>query len=160
MKKISVLVFALFIMSFISCNGVGANKTENVTNEIKVGFVNQMNTEMFKKLVYNYQKNPNDWVFEGNQPCIIDFYADWCRPCKMVAPIMEELATQYKGKITFYKINIDQEKELSQTFNIQSIPALLYIPANGQPQMSVGLSSKEGYIQQIQSLLIKTQASN
>ena len=103
MKKISVLVFALFIMSFISCNGVGANKTENATDEINVGIVNQLNTEMFKKLVYNYQKNPNNWVFEGNQPCIIDFYADWCRPCKMVAPIMEELATQYKGKIKFYK---------------------------------------------------------
>lgn len=160
MKKISVLVFALFIMSFISCNGVGATKTENATSEIKVGVVNQMNTEMFKKLVYNYQKNPNDWVFEGKQPCIIDFYADWCRPCKMVAPIMEELATQYRGKVTFYKINIDQERELSQTFNIQSIPALLYIPADGQPRISVGLSSKEGYIQQIQSLLIKTQASN
>ena len=76
MKKISVLVFALFIMSFISCNGVGANKTENATDEINVGIVNQLNTEMFKKLVYNYQKNPNNWVFEGNQPCIIDFYAD------------------------------------------------------------------------------------
>ena len=73
---------------------------------------------------------------------------------------MEELATQYKGKVTFYKINIDQERELSQTFNIQSIPALLYIPANGKPQMSVGLSNKEGYIQQIQSLLIKAQESN
>ncbi len=160
MKKISFLVFALFIMSLISCNGVGAGKTENATDEIKAGVVNQMNTEMFKKLVYNYQKNPNAWVFEGNQPVIIDFYADWCRPCKMVAPIMEELATQYKGKVTFYRINIDQEKELAQTFNIQSIPALLYIPSNGQPQMSVGLSSKDGYIQQIQSLLIKTQANN
>jgi thioredoxin len=160
MKKISVLVFALFIMSFISCNGVGANRTENANDEIKTGVVNQMNTEMFKKLVYNYQKNPNVWVFEGTQPIIIDFYADWCRPCKMVGPIMEELATQYKGKVTFYKINIDQEKELAQTFNIQSIPALLYIPLKGQPQMSVGLSSKDGYIQQIQSLLIQPQASN
>ena len=73
---------------------------------------------------------------------------------------MEELAAQYKGKVTFYKINIDQEKELSQNFNIQSIPALLYIPVNGQPQLSVGLSSKESYIQQIQTLLIQTQLNN
>ena len=73
--------------------------------------------------------------------------------------MLTELATQYKGKIKFYKINIDQERELAQTFNIQSIPALLYIPVNGQPQMSVGLSSKDGYIQQIQSLLINTQAN-
>ena len=160
MKKISSIVFALFIMSFISCNGVDANKSENATSEVKVGVVNQMNTEMFKKLVYNYSKNPKTWVFEGNQPIIIDFYADWCRPCKMVSPIMEELATQYKGKVTFYRINIDEEKELAQTFNIQSIPALLYIPVKGQPQMSVGLSSKDGYIQQIQSLLVQPQASN
>ena len=160
MKKLSILVSSLFIMVFTSCNSVDGNKTETTTNEIKAGVVNQINTEMFKELVYNYQKNPKEWVFEGNQPVIIDFYADWCRPCKMVAPIMEELATQYKGKVTFYKMNIDQEKELAQTFNIQSIPALLYIPMKGQPQMSVGLSSKDGYVQQIQSLLIQTQASN
>lgn len=160
MKKISILVFALFIIVFISCNNVGGNKTESTTTEIKVGVVNQLNTEMFKKLVYNYQKNPNDWVYEGNLPCIIDFYADWCRPCKMVAPIMEELATQFKGKVVFYKVNTDQERELAQTFNIRSIPALLYIPTNGKPQMSVGLSGKEDYIQQIKSLLLKTQAIN
>jgi len=160
MKKLSILVSSLFIMVFTSCNSVDGNKTETTTNEIKAGVVNQINTELFKKLVYDYQKNPNTWVFEGNQPVIIDFYADWCRPCKMVAPIMEELATQYKGKVTFYKMNIDQEKELAQTFNIQSIPALLYIPVKGQPQMSVGLLSKDSYIQQIQSQLLQTQASN
>jgi thioredoxin len=160
MKKLSILVSALFILVFTSCNSVDGNKTVTSSNEIKAGVVNQINTELFKKLVYDYQKNPNTWVFEGNQPVIIDFYADWCRPCKMVAPIMEELATQYKGKVTFYKMNIDQEKELAQTFNIQSIPALLYIPMKGQPQMAVGLSSKDNYIQQIQSLLIQPQASN
>ena len=160
MKKLSIFVFVLFIMVFTSCNSVDGNKAETNSSEIKVGVVNQINTELFKTLIYNYQKNPKDWVFEGTQPCIIDFYADWCRPCKMVAPIMEELATQYKGTVTFYKINIDQEKELAQTFNIQSIPALLYIPVKGQPQMSVGLSSKEGYIQQIQSLLVQPQSSN
>jgi thioredoxin len=160
MKKLSILVSALFIMVVTSCNSVDGNKTVTSSNEIKAGVVNQINTELFKKLVYDYQKNPNTWVFEGNQPVIIDFYADWCRPCKMVAPIMEELATQYKGKVTFYKMNIDQEKELAQTFNIQSIPALLYIPVKGQPQMSVGLLSKDSYIQQIQSQLLQTQASN
>jgi len=160
MKKLSILVSALFILVITSCNSVDGNKTETTTNEIKVGVVNQINTELFKKLVYDYQKNPNTWVFEGNQPVIIDFYADWCRPCKMVAPIMEELATQYKGKVTFYKMNVDQEKELAQTFNIQSIPAILYIPVKGQPQMSAGLFSKDSYIQQIQSLLLQTQASN
>ena len=160
MKKLSIISVTLFIMVFSSCNSIGGNNTGNSTSEIKEGVVNQMSTETFKKLVYNYQKNPNNWVYEGNQPCVIDFYADWCRPCKMVAPIMEELATKYKGKVVFYKVNTDQERELSQTFNIRSIPALLYIPANGKPQMSVGLSDKETYIQQIESMLLKTQSIN
>jgi len=97
-------------------------------------------------------KNFNEEIADSDNIVVVDFWAPWCGPCKMVAPIMEELATQYKDKVTFYKINIDQEKELAQTFNIQSIPALLYIPVKGQPQMAVGLSSKDGYIQQIQSL--------
>jgi thioredoxin 1 len=154
MKKITVSAFILFILVFSSCNSVGGNGTETTSTDVKEGVVVQMNTEMFKKLVYNYQKNPKDWVFEGDKPVIIDFYADWCRPCKMVAPIMDELAKEYKGKVTFYKINTDQEKELSQLFNIRSIPALLYIPKSGQPQMTVGLSSKETYVQQIESLLL------
>jgi thioredoxin-like negative regulator of GroEL len=76
----------------------------------------------------------------------------------MVAPIMDELANQYKGKVLFYRVNTDQERELSQTFNIQSIPAILYVPMNEKPQMSVGLASKDEYIKQIQSLLIKAEA--
>ena len=154
MRKIATTAFVLFIFIFSSCNSVGGNKTESAATEVKDGVVNQLSTEMFKKLVYNYQKNPTNFVFEGDKPCIIDFYADWCRPCKMVAPIMDELAQQYKGKVVFYKINTDQERELSQTFNIRSIPALLYVPKNGKPQMTVGLSSKESYIQQIETLLL------
>ncbi len=158
MKKISALVFILSLLGFISCTVAGDNKTGSATTEIKIGVVNQLTTEMFKKLVYNYQKNPTNWTYEGNLPCIIDFYADWCRPCKMVAPIMEELALQYKGKVVFYKVNTDQERELSETFNIRSIPAILYVPANGKPQMSVGLSGKEDYIRHINSLLLSKEA--
>ena len=158
MKKLLIISATLFIMVFSSCNGIGGNNTGNATSEIKEGIVNQMSTETFKKLVYNYQKNPNNWVFEGNQPCVIDFYADWCRPCKMVSPIMEELAKEYKGKVVFYRINTDQERELSQTFNISSIPAILYVPKNGKPQMAVGLAAKEDYIKQIQSLLLQITA--
>ena len=154
MKKISFIIFALFFTVLISCNSVGGNRSESTSTEVKDGVVNQLSTEMFKTLVYNYQKNPKDFVFEGNLPCIIDFYADWCRPCKMVAPIMDELALQYKGKVVFYKVNTDQERELSQTFNIRSIPALLYVPKNGKPQMSVGAYGKEDYIKQINSILL------
>jgi thioredoxin 1 len=158
MKKLSIISATLFIMVLSSCNSIGGNNSESTSADIKEGVVNQMSTETFKKLVYNYQKNPNNWVYEGSQPCVIDFYADWCRPCKMVSPIMEELAKEYKGKVVFYRINTDQERELSQTFNISSIPAILYVPKNGKPQMSVGLASKEDYIQQIKTLLLQTTA--
>jgi thioredoxin len=157
MKKILVPVLVLFLLVFISCTSAGDNGA-NTAREVKPGVVNQMTTDMFKSLVYNYQKSPGNWVYEGKMPCVIDFYADWCRPCKMVAPIMDDLANQYKGKVLFYRVNTDQERELSQTFNIQSIPAILYVPMNEKPQMSVGLASKDEYIKQIQSLLIKAEA--
>ena len=154
MKKISILLTAMLIILLNSCNSNGGSNTGSSSSEVKEGVVNQMSTETFKKLVYNYQKNPNNWVYEGNQPCVIDFYADWCKPCKMVAPIMEELAKEYKGKVIFYRVNTDQERELSQTFNINSIPAILYVPVSGKPQMAVGLAGKEDYVSQIQSLLL------
>lgn len=156
MKNMSFLATALLILFLNSCNGAGGKTAGSSNSDVNEGVVIQMSTESFKKLVYDYQKNPNNWVYEGSQPCIIDFYADWCKPCKMVAPIMEELAKEYKGKVVFYRINTDQERELSQAFNITSIPAILYIPKNGKPQMSVGLASKEDYIKQINTLLLET----
>ena len=158
MKKNKVIIFSLLVMVLISCSSVGGTKNGNTLIVVKEGVVNQMSTEMFKNLVYNYQKNPKDWIYEGSLPCIIDFYADWCRPCKMVAPIMDDLAKQYKGKVVFYKVNTDEERELSQVFNIRSIPALLYVPRNGKPQMSVGAYNKENYIQQINTFLLATDA--
>jgi thioredoxin 1 len=154
MKKISIIAFSLFILVFSSCNSVGGNKNEGIATETNEGVVNRLDTQMFKKLVWDFQKSPETWTFKGDLPCIIDFYADWCRPCKMVAPIMDELAIQYKGKVNFYKVNTDQEPDLSRQFNIRSIPALLYVPKNGKPQMTVGLSSKESYIQQINTILL------
>jgi len=86
--------------------------------------------------------NSGDWVFKGNKPAILDFYADWCGPCKMIAPILEELSKEYNGKIDFYKIDVDKEPELSRSFKIQSIPSLLFISMEGNPQMALGALSK------------------
>ena len=154
MKKISVITFVSAILILSACNSIGGNKNEGASTEYAEGTVTRMNTEMFKKFVWDFQKNPGAFVFNGDQPCVIDFYADWCRPCKMVAPIMEELAKEYKGKVRIYKVNTDEEGELSRLFNIRSIPAILYIPKNGKPQMSVGFSGKESYIKTIQDLLL------
>lgn len=102
--------------------------------------VKQLGKADFLEKIMNYEKNPDKWVYLGDKPCIIDFYADWCRPCKIASPILEELAEKYKGKIDFYKVNTDIESSLKSAFGIQSIPAFLYCPQNGNPQMSVGVA--------------------
>ena len=101
-----------------------------------------LTTQAFKEKVFNYEQN-KDWKFEGDIPAIIDFYADWCQPCKIVGPILEELQDEYKGKIVVYKVNTEEEQELAAVFGIRSIPSLLFIPNEGQPQMAVGALPKD-----------------
>jgi thioredoxin 1 len=100
--------------------------------------------ETFISKVFNYEAN-KEWKFEGNKPCIIDFYADWCGPCKMVAPILEELAREYDGKLDVYKVDTEKETELASVFGIKSIPSLLFVPKDGQPQMAMGALPKETF---------------
>lgn len=104
--------------------------------------------ETFLQKVFNYETN-NEWKFEGDKPCVIDFFADWCGPCKMVGPIMEELSNDYAGKVDIYKINTEEEQELAAAFGIRSIPSVLFCPMNDKPRMSVGAMPKEGYEQAI-----------
>ncbi len=98
--------------------------------------------ETFLEKVFDYEKN-KEWKFAGDKPAVIDFYADWCGPCKMVAPIIEELADEYDGQVDFYKIDTESEQELAGAFGIQSIPSLLFIPTEGQPQMAAGAVPKD-----------------
>ncbi|MGN6247991.1 MAG: thioredoxin [Ginsengibacter sp.] len=100
----------------------------------------QLTTKDFKEKVFNYEKE-KDWKYEG-LPAIIDFYADWCGPCKMVAPILQELSNEYEGKLVIYKVDTDKEQELSAVFGIQSIPTLLFIGADGEPMMQPGALPK------------------
>lgn len=110
--------------------------------------------ETFLEKIFNYEKN-TEWKFEGELPCLIDFYADWCGPCKMVAPVMEELAEEYKDKVNIYKIDTEAEQELAAAFGIQSIPSLLFIPKDGKPQMAVGALPKETLVEVIEKELLK-----
>ena len=100
-----------------------------------------LNKEKFFEKVFNYEKN-KEWKFEGELPCVIDFWAPWCGPCRMVAPVMEKLSEEYKGKVNFYKVNTDEEQELGAAFGIRSIPSILFVPKEGQPKMSVGALPK------------------
>ena len=101
-----------------------------------------LTVETFKEKVFNYEVN-KDWKFEGNIPCIIDFYAYWCGPCKVVAPILEELSLEYKSKVEIYKVDTEEQQELASVFGIRSIPSILFIPKEGQPQMSAGALPKQ-----------------
>jgi len=112
--------------------------------------------QTFLEKVFNYEAG-KDWKFEGKLPCIIDFYADWCQPCKIVAPILEELSVEFDGKINIYKVNTEQEVELASAFGIRSIPSMLFCPAEGQPQMAVGALPRETLIQAINDVLLKKQ---
>ena len=109
--------------------------------------------ETFTAKVFDFENN-KEWKFSGELPCIIDFYADWCGPCKMVAPILEQLSNEYKGKINIYKIDTDQEQELAAVFGIRSIPSLLFCPREGKPQMAMGALPKEAFVDAINNVLL------
>ncbi len=115
--------------------------------------------ETFLSQVFNYETE-KDWKYAGSLPAIIDFYADWCGPCKMVAPILEELSDEYKDKIKIYKINTEVEQELAGVFGIRSIPSLLFIPMDGQPQMAAGALPKETFKEVIENVLLAPQKVN
>ncbi len=112
--------------------------------------------ETFISKVFNYEQN-KEWKFEGDLPCLIDFYADWCQPCKMVAPILEELSKEYEGKVNIYKINTEEQQELSAAFGIRSIPSLLFCPKEGQPQMAQGALPKPEMKKAIDQVLLGKQ---
>ena len=100
--------------------------------------------ETFKRKVFNFELN-QDWKYEGDKPCLIDFYANWCGPCKMIAPILEDLQKEYGNNLVIYKVNTEEEQELAGMFGIQSIPSLLFVPLEGQPQMAMGALPKQTF---------------
>lgn len=158
MKKIFIFALMFGVTSlFASCeknkeqtNTLLINKTEN-----KKMNVIHLTKEEFLKKVMNYEQNPTQWEYLGDKPCIIDFYADWCGPCKMIAPILEELAQEYDGQIYVYKIDTEKEQELAQAFGIRSIPTLLFVPMNEQPQLVKGALPKSEFKKAIDEILLK-----
>lgn len=115
-----------------------------------------LTTQGFKEKIFDYD-NVADWKYQGTLPAIIDFYADWCGPCKMVAPILEDLSDEYAGKLLIYKVNTDIEQELAGVFGIQSIPTLLFIDANGEPMMQPGAFPKHVFKKVIEENLFNPQ---
>lgn len=114
----------------------------------------QMDKQLFLEKVYNYEVTPSP-TYRGDRPAVIDLYADWCGPCRRVAPILQELAKQYAGKVDFYKVNVDEEKELAAYFQVSSIPLVIFIPTEGEPQSLLGLAPKSEYVKYIEDYLLK-----
>jgi thioredoxin 1 len=131
---------------------VSNNYVPGVFNLKERNMLEHLTKETFMSKVFDYEKN-KEWKFEGEKPCIIDFYADWCGPCKMVAPVLEELAKDFEGKLNVYKVNTEEEQELAAAFGIRSIPSFLFVPATGQPQMAMGALPKETFVKAFKDVL-------
>jgi thioredoxin 1 len=131
----------------------------NRSNNIVAGtlMAEQLTKDTFLTKVFNYEQNKK-WKYEGSLPCVIDFWAPWCGPCKMVGPVIDELSKEYAGKVNFYKVNTDEQQELAGAFGIRSIPSLLFVPVTGQPKMAVGALPKEALKQAVEEELL-TQAN-
>jgi thioredoxin len=175
MKKV-VISFAAVSMLFISCNSGSASSLNNVDEAPETvatvpavetkdsqsesgGKTVHLTKQDFLEKVMDYEKNQTEWVYEGDMPALIDFYADWCGPCKIAAPVLEELAKEYEGRIHIYKIDTEKERELASVFGIQSIPAFLFVPQKGKPSMSNGIAqtpeaTKEMFRQMIDEILL------
>jgi thioredoxin len=158
MIRKSLLLFASFIVLMTACSSTTGKQTNNDTapkvEEEVTGKPIYLTYETFLEKVWNFEENPQNWVYEGELPAVIDFYADWCAPCRKVAPIMDKLAKEYDGKLHIYKIDVDDEQKLAAVFRVQSIPSVLFTPVNGQPMMQAGALTEEMYRQIIDEELV------
>ena len=145
MKKTILIAIAILAFGF----------TANAQEKKEESKVKHLTYNEFLKKVCDFEKNPNTFIYKGELPAVVDFYADWCGPCRRVAPIMEKLAEEYDGKLLVYTVNTDQERGLSAAFQVKSIPMVLFIPLEGQPMMQVGALPEEGYRKVIEEQLIK-----
>lgn len=151
MKKkifLSILISSLFLINCRSENPAAEASKSNSGSSVVM-----LDNESFKKLVFNYEVN-KEWKYEGDMPAIIDFYADWCAPCRQLSPLVDEIAREYAGKIVVYKVDTEKEKALSQSIGITGLPTLLFIPAKGKPQVSMGLLPKSSLVQAINEILL------
>lgn len=145
MKKTILIAIAILAFGF----------TASAQEKKEESKVKHLTYNEFLKKVWDFEKNPNTFIYKGELPAVVDFYADWCGPCRRVAPIMEKLAEEYDGKLLVYKVNTDQERGLSAAFQVKSIPMVLFIPLEGQPTMQVGALPEEGYRKVVEEQLIK-----
>ncbi|GAE82990.1 thioredoxin family protein [Bacteroides reticulotermitis] len=154
MKKVLVSVTLVMISVIVYAFNDGAKTNQGKQENTGNGEVVTMDKAMFLSKVFNYE-NSKEWNYTGDKPAIIDLYADWCGPCRQIAPIMKELAKEYADSIVIYKVNVDKQKELAALFNVSSIPLFVFIPMNGDPQLFRGAADKATYKKAIDEFLLK-----
>ena len=137
------------LLAFGDNEGVSENTKENKTK------IMELTKDEFIKRVYNYEANPNEWKYEGDKPCVVDFHATWCAPCKMLAPSLEELNQEFNGQINIYKVDVDKSPELAAIFGVRSVPTLLWNPINGKPSITQGALPKSQLESIIKNTLLK-----
>jgi len=152
MKKILISIMLGLVFLLSNCNAGTTAKPSSKQAVASANVIVMTNAE-FKQKVFNYEVN-KEWKFEGKLPVIIDFYADWCGPCKQLSPRIEEIAKEYAGKVIVYKVDTDKERELAQALGIQSLPTLLFIPMKGQPQATMGAVPKETLVKAVREVLL------
>jgi thioredoxin len=151
MKRAIFLTAVIISLISGSCSaGIPENKVNNSSTNV---VVLPLTNEAFKKMIFNYEVN-KDWKYEGSKPAIIDFYADWCAPCRQLSPLVEQIAKEYEGKIVVYKVDTDKERGLAQSLGITNLPTLLYIPVSGKPEVTLGALPKEAIIKKINEILL------
>lgn len=146
-------IFTITVLNVFLLSSIFAGNPFTTTDDNSNASVIYLTNESFKKLVFNYEKN-KEWKYEGSKPAIIDFYADWCSPCRQLSPIIDQLAKEYSGQIIIYKVNTDKEKQLSHNLGVQSLPTLVFVPLKGAPQVAMGALPKETLIQVINEVLL------
>lgn len=140
----------MVMIALASCGNAGAQNDRKTENKAKA--VTELNADSFKAKVYDMSKE--ELIYLGEKPAIVDFTATWCGPCQRIAPVLDQLAAEYDGKVAIYKVDIDKNRDLAKAFNVTSIPAILYIPLNGEPVMTIGSRDKGKFVSEIETILL------
>ena len=161
-KLVFILAIAVFMLQGSNLSQAKNKSNSNTVAPVEAGAEGgtvKLTKEKFLKEVWDYETSPQEWKYKGDKPALIDFYADWCGPCKTAAPILEELSNDYAGKVTIYKIDTQVERELAGVFGVSGIPAFLYIPMEGKPSMTSGIArtkedTKKMFMENIDKILL------
>lgn len=165
----TLVIAAVLLLGFNSQANTKSNKSNNPAESVSEagGATVKLTKAMFLEKVWDYENSPKEWKYKGDKPALIDFYADWCGPCRTAAPILEEVAGEYKEKVAVYKIDTQVERELAAVFGVKGIPAFLYIPMDGKPTMTSGIArstadTKKMFVDNIDKILLggKAEANN